>query len=223
MFFSSESGSKNEESWIWKMMKQDIKSKISPKEKQTSSQNAVRHSCDHCEYKAKTRQHLTTHIQAIHEGLRIACDMCGYAATSRPNLLRHKQRWHEGVVYSCDDCGHKSGSSTSLKYHINSVHTRENIFRCNECAYVSFDSGELRKHVKWVHLKSEDKSQKCDECAYICGRKTDMRKHVNRVHLKLFRKKASNICKHCDFASHTALELKRHMRTHNDGTFFVCN
>ena len=46
MFFSSESETKNEESWIWKMMKQDIKSKISPKEKQTSSQNAVRHSCD---------------------------------------------------------------------------------------------------------------------------------------------------------------------------------
>ena len=116
---------------------QDIESKIAPetepKERHGSTQRDVRFGCEHCQYKANTKQHLKMHTQAIHEGIRIPCDVCSYKATSKPNLLRHKQYYHEGVIFSCEERGHKSGRSESLKYHVKSVHTGEKLYKCNDC------------------------------------------------------------------------------------------
>ena len=146
----SESMSQNGESWIWQMMQQDIQNKSKSEKPQRSVQGGVKHECEHCEYRAKTKEHLKIHTQGVHEGIRFPCNLCSYKATRIANLSSHKKHRHEGANYSCKECSHKYGSFVGLKNHTRSVHD------------------------------GEKKSQKCTQCEYSCDKRSDIKKHIKR-------------------------------------------
>ena len=146
----SESMSQDGESWIWRMMQQDIQNK---------SKSEKTKGCEHCEYRAKTNEHLKVHTQGVHEGIRFPCNVCSYKATGIANLSKHKEFRHEGRIFSCKECDHKSGSSAALQYHIKSTHGGEKVYKCDHCEHATFRAKDLRNHVKGAHLKAE-KSQK---------------------------------------------------------------
>ena len=51
--------------------------------------------CDHCNYKAAYKHHLTTHITAVHEKLKsFECGKCNYASSQKSNLNSHLKRVH---------------------------------------------------------------------------------------------------------------------------------
>ena len=142
--------SQDGDSWIWQMMRKDIQNKRKPEKPQGALQGDVRYECEHCDYKAKLKHHLTIHTQATHEGVRFPCNLCSYKATRIANLSSHKKHRHEGAIYSCKECDHRSGSSAGLKYHTRSVHD------------------------------GEKKSQKCAQCEYSCYSRSDLKKHMSR-------------------------------------------
>ena len=159
----SESQVQNGESWIWKMMQQDIQNKSEPEKPRGPTQGGRKFGCEDCEYRAKTREHLKIHTQAVHEGLRFPCNLCSFKASGIANLSKHKAYRHEGVIFSCKICDHKSGSFGALQYHMKSTHGGEKAHKCNQCEHVSFSTKDLSRHVKEIHLKTQ-KSQECHQC-----------------------------------------------------------
>ena len=78
--------------------------------------------CQHCDYKAKRKQNLVTHLQSIHEGVKYSCHQCGWKAKHLPSLYVHIQSIHHGVKYPCHKCDHKATQSSALKVHIKLKH-----------------------------------------------------------------------------------------------------
>ena len=152
----SENVSQNGESWIWQMMQQDVQSKRKFKEIKDSKKTGVRYDCEHCEYKAKTKQHLEIHTQGSHEGVRYPCDLCSYKATRIANLKQHKQFRHEGLIFRCKECDFKSGYVSGVQYHTQSVHLRERPFKCNLCDRAFFRPRDLRSHTRRRHVTNQN-------------------------------------------------------------------
>ena len=55
--------------------------------------------CCKCEYIAATKESLTDHQRAVHEGVKNPCGNCDYQATAKGNLGKHQRSVHERVKY----------------------------------------------------------------------------------------------------------------------------
>ena len=53
--------------------------------------------CQYCEYKAKQKGNLKTHIQSIHEGKTFQCQYCVNKATQKCNIKTHIQSIHFNI------------------------------------------------------------------------------------------------------------------------------
>ena len=156
-FFLSESMSQDGESWIWRMMQQDIQNKrqLEKTRRQIQGQGGRKYKCEDCEYRANQSEHLKVHTQAVHEGIRFPCNLCGFKATGISNLAKHKAYRHEGVILSCKICDHKSGSSAALHYHMKSTHVVEKVHKCNHCDHTSFTTNDCpnsKTVMRWAQL-----------------------------------------------------------------------
>ena len=58
--------------------------------------------CQQCDYKAKQKGHLLTHIKTIHEGVKFPCEQCDYKATQKVSILRHVKSKHKVVKLHCE-------------------------------------------------------------------------------------------------------------------------
>ena len=88
---------------------QDIENKSKPEKPQERMQDDVRYECEHCEYKAKLKHHLTIHTQATHEGIRFHCNLCSYKGSSPGQVEVHQRVNHRGkktkvIANGCKAC-----------------------------------------------------------------------------------------------------------------------
>ena len=78
--------------------------------------------CPDCDYKAKWRGHLQTHIKSVHEGVKFPCQDCDYKAKRRGDLQTHIKSVHKGERFPCSDCEYTATQNGNLQRHIKSVH-----------------------------------------------------------------------------------------------------
>lgn len=168
---------------------------------------AVYHTCDLCDFKAKTVANLKAHKASKH-GIDVvwhACNQpgCDFKAKQASSLKVHKANKHDiGVVwYACDEhgCDFKAkGFNSSLKSHKANIHGIDVVWHaCDQsnCEYKGKHAGGLKQHkvnvhdigVVW-HL--------CDanpvNCDYKCKQSDNLQKHIRSVHARVYaqRKKA---------------------------------
>ena len=55
-------------------------------------------SCEYCDYKAKYKQHLQTHTENVHLGIKHDCEYCGFSYTDISNMRAHYKKAH-GTKY----------------------------------------------------------------------------------------------------------------------------
>lgn len=82
--------------------------------------------CDLCDFKAASKQHLTSHMSSQHLEIRpFKCNVCEYKACRKAHLKRH-MRVHEPPMIKCPKCDKK------LKEHfcVNCAQ-KSMILRCN--------------------------------------------------------------------------------------------
>ena len=109
--------------------------------------------CSQCDFKAKSKHTLRTHIKTIHEKhqvMKLSCNQCDYNGT-RSSLLKHFKSIHEGLKYHCDQCEYKATQKTHLLRHVaskhaqntdnNRVHTLKDV-KADEEDFISDDEDE---------------------------------------------------------------------------------
>ena len=103
------------------MAMEDRSEKQRSMDHQKFKQEAVKYSCEQCDYKA-TKGNLLTHIKSIHEGVKFPCGQCDYKAKWKKALLTHMKSTHEGVKFPCEQCDYKATEKGNLLRHIKLIH-----------------------------------------------------------------------------------------------------
>ena len=111
----------------------------------------MKYPCDHCEYKATSKQGIEKHIQSLHLKVKFDCKHCDAVLSSREYLLKHVKAVHEKRKYSCDKCPDKEYTFyNSLKKHKDAVHA--GIYHiCDICGHKTSTKFHLKTHKKKFH------------------------------------------------------------------------
>ena len=106
--------------------------------------------CVHCDYKAKKKDYLMSHIKTVHEKVKYNCDKCDKQFTQKCHLKSHFLVVHEGIRYPCKLCDFVTKFKPALKHHIQALHDGIK-FHCQHCEYKSGYKSKLREHMNQEH------------------------------------------------------------------------
>ena len=110
----------------------------------------VKYPCEHCEYKATSKQSLERHNQSLHLKVKFKCEHCD-AFLSREHLYKHIKAVHDKRKYRCDQCPDKEYTfSHSLKKNKDAVHNGV-YHMCDICGHKTSTKFQLNTHKKRHH------------------------------------------------------------------------
>jgi len=143
--------------------------------------------CSECGYKCKDNHRLTSHINAVHLGIKPhLCDQCPMAFSAKGALKVHRMKHTGERSHFCQFCPKAFTSRHNLATHVR-THTGEKPHTCDVCGKSFNDAAYFAKH-KRLHLKSDDGTQLKDFFCSICNkgftRKSYLRNHMG-THNKL--------------------------------------
>lgn len=177
------------------------------------------YSCDHCEFKAKSKIDISQHLMSKHfrnpdnkcpkckklflhvKSMKYHLRLCGKSKEYKRSLMR----------FSCDHCEHKTFTKTDMSIHIQTIHLRQNpkSARCKSCGKDFCTRTYLRKHSKLcgrinnMKQSSQFRRFSCDHCTYKCLGMTRLVRHMQLKHLVL----RINIVKCTDYKKSVLLEI----------------
>ncbi|XP_003426672.1 zinc finger protein 441-like isoform X2 [Nasonia vitripennis] len=131
--------------------------------------------CHKCDYRAKQKGNLLTHIERKHTAKRCRgcgkmfdnyiscrkhqmkkckvtykCRYCKYTCKFITQLKNHVRLEHKSR-YKCRNCGKKYKNLSALQVHVNDTCGQVTTFECDICGYYTLQKGRLAQHIKQVH------------------------------------------------------------------------
>lgn len=171
--------------------------------------NLLSVSCPLC-CKTIQRYSLIEHISVIHfNQIKLKCDYCNYKARRRLNLLSHLKRVHSCAIdlesgrkipkkHHCIYCGLMT---ENRKRHMLRAHKNiKNVF-CDLCLYSTYFKPDLENHMQ-VHINQAlSKVQKfiCDVCGLHFKKRSQINSHMKSQHMPKERNYQCPICYKCKF------------------------
>ena len=73
--------------------------------------------CSQCDYIARRKNILNTHIRSVHDKLKYTCRKCDFTAVSNSSVRRHYRRDHEKVRWNCEKCEFVTKFRETYKEH----------------------------------------------------------------------------------------------------------
>ena len=136
--------------------------------------------CPDCKKEFRSNQHMKSHFQAIHEGVRVHCDQCSFNATQNSTLRNHIQSKHKGIKFSCHECDFHATRQDSLRLHIEAKHRGIN-YLCDhdKCDYKASNKNLLKAHIQAKH---NGVMFVCNDCDYRATQQRSLKKHVMSKH-----------------------------------------
>ena len=58
----------------------------------------IKYQCQHCDYQATRKDHLTKHKQSVHFGQKHPCPDCEKYFIDKSGVTRHRQAGHLGII-----------------------------------------------------------------------------------------------------------------------------
>jgi len=154
-----------------------------------------------CDYTAKYKQTLHTHVMERHHGVKrkhrqedaykkINCPTCNKSLKKWYYHQFHKRTCSSGnVIYQCEICG-KEGfiNAVTLQNHVRTKHSVDRPFSCEYCpakypTAMSLSGHRSRKH--GVNSKGEVVPKKlfpCDVCGKLLTSRMKLQAHVEVIH-----------------------------------------
>ena len=111
-------------------------------------ENIRRYACDKCEYTAKRKAHIITHMY-VHEDAQYECDICNHKFTLPCSLRKHRLT-HNGFKFSCNHCNQQFTQQHNLKLHIEAIHNGIK-YDCNHCGKQFTAKKNLSRHLRIQH------------------------------------------------------------------------
>jgi len=163
----------------------------------------IRYNCtwEGCDYSAKYKQTLHTHVMERHHGVKrrhrqddaytkICCPTCNKTLKKWYYHQFHKKTCASGnVIYQCEICG-KEGfiNSITLQNHVRSRHSQDRPFTCEYCpakyaTAMSLSGHRSRKH--GVNSRGEVVPKKmfpCGHCGKLLTSKMKLQCHIEVIH-----------------------------------------
>ena len=108
--------------------------------------------CHICHVKKNSRQMLTLHIQADHEGIRYNCteEGCNYSGKQKAQLKNHINIKHLGIKVQCELCDYKTTQVPNLNNHMLKKHGVKP-FSCDKCSFRSYKKEKMQSHMQSMH------------------------------------------------------------------------
>ena len=108
--------------------------------------------CHICHVKKNSRQMLTLHIQADHEGIRYNCteEGCNYSAKQKTQLRNHINIKHLGIKVHCEVCDYKTTQVPNLNNHMLKKHGVKP-FSCDKCSFRCYKKEKMQSHMQSMH------------------------------------------------------------------------
>ena len=153
------------------------------------------------------------------KGQNHACNLCEYSAAHGNSLKYHMTSVHnKDQMLKCNLCPYKSASKGNLKIHIEGTHEGVRKYACGKCEYAAFRKGELIRHQSAVHNLGS--KHKCEICPYASAEKSRLKYHMTSKHSVGETIK----CDKCPFSSSNNYRYKYHMASkHNIGETIKCD
>ena len=107
-----------------------------------------RYKCSQCEYKAKRKTNLRTHVKRKHSIKK--CDFCSYKTMLKLQLNAHIRVEHK-PRYTCSQCGKKYVYLNSFNNHTKNLCRSGLHFECNHCSYSTIRKDNLKVHLNGQH------------------------------------------------------------------------
>ena len=164
--------------------------------------------CDKCDKKFKLLSHLRRHEVAVHYRNKEECHYCGFQSSRRDNLAAHMRLMHENEgkpQFKCEDCSETFHKKSNLMRH--SKHLKTN---CSICARIFCTLKQFQQHSRVSHPKFE-----CGKCRKGFKDQANLDKYQSRSTPR-------NTCEVCNKEHCSVLELNKHKKTHEEGSF-RCN
>lgn len=163
-----------------------------------------RFSCEQCDYTSYQQKKVKSHVDFVHNNIKLPCEICGKPFANDQSLNDHVRKMHERVqMFACDQCEYKAVLKDCVQQHILAKHDRVE-FNCDQCDKKYFYDSLLKRHKKSVH---EGSRFMCDSCNFQAAYKSDIRTHKKIVHEGIRKK-----CDECDYQSKHTRELRNHMK-----------
>ena len=134
--------------------------------------------CQQCHYQASRKDHLKSHVQVKHEGIKYPCKQCDFKAVTKSHLQQHMKSKHEGIVYPCHQCNHQATAPSRLQQHIKSIHLGFK-YLCQQCDFKATKNHHLQEHIKSKH---EGIKFQCNLCNYQANFSSLLSRHVKAKH-----------------------------------------
>jgi len=177
--------------------------------KHKASHGSNQFECPHCDYVAKCKKTINSHIKAIHYEDTAVCPICHKTVSNQNILKSHINRVHNGQkMFGCRKCSMKFFSKYDLLQHEKTHEPADGdeSLRCSICSVVFKNMKNLKNHLDYVHRNPEPK-----HVCYQCGKGFKKTYHLNR-HLEMH-KRLSISCKLCKLSFSCEAKLERHVKS----------
>ena len=152
----------------------------SGKDGEEEEEEAAQNICTRCGesvVSSKMKLHMRTHK----ERPRFNCSECGQSYISSSGLKKHQMIVHTKMRLNCPmkGCGKTFSQRTTLRYHIQTIHTNPTKHGCSLCEKSFSIKSDLDVHVKGVH---EGIKARCSYCGKDFLRPSERNRHEKQVH-----------------------------------------
>ena len=173
--------------------------------------------CVECNKTYSSNSSLKKHLKS-HKSVReeFPCKVCNKTFFSEIGFQSHTQVVHENLTHKCKICDKVFKQKQNLRLHRMAEHELKQIKKkCIDCGrYISRKN--IARHIQSIH-KTSILPSKPFEC-YLCGKVLSSKRSVAH-HIKFIHKEDLLVrvkCEKCDKSFASELNLKRHLKTHDN-------
>ena len=150
------------------------------KNKSKKETNAEVFKCSDCEFEAKTKGGLKTHMARVHTKTKnlqypYQCEVCNDTLENEKEAVEHlRKHAYRKSTFKCESCDFWCENFLTMEVHIGRLHSEKLI--CGLCNFEAKNIDNLNLHISTCEIYT------CEPCCFRTINLHDIKDHLNNVH-----------------------------------------